>query len=105
MAAKKQQQEKATEPVQKAEPVIAIEEQAATTIKIRPETKAKLDELKEMLKVPDYNTTVARLIELIPERLSTEQTITLVIPAGKYRWLLSHQDSCDTRRLIADSVR
>jgi len=104
MAAKKQQVKK-QEPVQQVEPVIAIEEQAATTIKIRPETKAKLDELKEMLKVPDYNTTVARLIELIPERLSTEQTITLVIPAGKYRWLVSHQDSCDTRRLLADSVR
>lgn len=105
MAAKKQQQEKATELVQKVEPVIVIEEQTATTIKIKPETKAKLDEIKEMLKVPDYNTAVARLIEFIPERLSTEQTITLVIPASKYRWLLSHQDSCDTRRLLADSVR
>ena len=105
MAAKKQQVKK-QEPVQQAEPVIAIEEQAATTIKIRPETKARLDILKGMLNLPDYNSTISKIIEIIPEKLSTDNEIVLKMTRQKYNWFMKRfQRDCDLRTEFDRAVR
>lgn len=101
MAAKKPQQVKKQEPVQQAEQ----DQRATTTVQVKTETKGKLEILKGMLNQPDYDSTIARLIDTIPEKLSSEEEIHLIMPVGKYRWLLSHQDQCDCRKFLADAVR
>ena len=75
---------------------------APTTIKVKPETKGKLDTLKEMFKT-DYDGTVARLIETMPKHLSNDEEVHLVMPVSKYRWLMAHQDSCDCRTCLNDA--
>ena len=109
MTQKKPQQVKKQEPVQQAEqaasPAINGQERATSTIQVSIETKGRLDVLKDILNQPDYNSTVSRIIDIIPEKLSTEEEIHLIMPVGKYRWLLSHQDHCDCRQFLEGVVR
>jgi hypothetical protein len=74
-----------------------------TTIQIRNETKAKLEMLKGMLNQPDYNSTLARIIDLVPQQLSSDEVIHLKMPASKYRWLMAHQNTCDCRQYLNDA--
>lgn len=97
---KKQVSQETTQPAPDTAPVTA-----PTTIKVYPDVKAKLDELGAMLKTPDYNTTVSRLIEFIPDRLSTNEEVHLIIPAHKFAWLKAKQCCSDATALLTRSVR
>lgn len=79
------------------------EPDSPTTIKVKPETKAKLDILKGMLNQPDYNSVLARIIELVPQQLSNEKVVHLKMPISRYRWLMAKQDSCDCRNALNDA--
>lgn len=96
-------EKKKTEPKQNGNGEQA--EKTTTTIQVKVETKGKLEMLKGMLSQPDYDGTISRLIDTIPAKLSTEETIVLEMPKSKYRWLLSHQDSCDCRTFLRDAVK
>jgi hypothetical protein len=74
-----------------------------TTIQIRNETKAKLEMLKGMLNQPDYNSTLTRIIDLVPQQLSNDEIVHLQMPASKYRWLMAHQNTCDCRKYLNDA--
>lgn len=109
---KKQEQQKTpaeqppavTDPgIQRTTPIEQAAEQdrqAPTTMKIKPDTKARLDILKGVMKIDDYDAVVCRLIDNLPTRLSTEEEVHLVLPVSKYRWLMAHQDSCDCRTCL-----
>ena len=105
MSAKKPQQVKKPEPVQQAEQMAAPAEEprTTTTIQVSTENKGRLEILKGMLNQPDYNSTLSRIIDIIPQTLSTEQEIHLVMPVSRFRWLLAHQDSCDCRQALNDA--
>ena len=105
MSAKKSQQVKKQEPVQQAEQMAAPAEEprTTTTIQVNTENKGRLEILKGMLNQPDYNSTLSRIIDIIPQTLSTEQEIHLVMPVSRFRWLLAHQDSCDCRQALNDA--
>ena len=105
MPAKKPQQVKKQEPVQQAEQMAAPAEEPRTTTTIQVSTKNKdrLEILKGMLNQPDYNSTLSRIIAIIPEKLSTEQEVHLVMPVSRFRWLIAHQDSCDCRAALNDA--
>lgn len=93
-------------PVQRTTPLDeAIEQDKATptTMKIKPDTKGRLEELKTVMKLPDLDAVVGRLIDTLPKRLSTEQEIHLVMPVSKYRWLMAHQDTCDCRNCLNEA--
>lgn len=79
------------------------ERQIPTTMKIKPETKGRLENLKEVFKLSDLDAVVNQLIDTLPKRLSTEQEVHLVMPASKYRWLMAHQDTCDCRACLNDA--
>jgi hypothetical protein len=91
------------EPVKQVEQMVAPDEQAPTTIKLKPETKGRLEILKGMLGQPDYDSTVSRLIDMIPQKLSTEQEVHLVMTQSKFMWLRAHQDNCDCRRFLDEA--
>ena len=124
MAAKKPQQVKKQEPQKTAEtipPIVAKpggtepgtrsmvqapadeQQRTTTTIQVSTENKGRLEILKGMLNQPDYNSTISRIIDIIPQTLSTEQEIHLVMPVSRFRWLLAHQDSCDCRDALNDA--
>ena len=88
-----------------ASTVPGTEVKATTTVQVRVETKGRLESLKEMFRQPDYDSTITRLIDNIPEKLSTEQEVHLIMPASKYRWLLAKQDTCDCRACLKECVR
>jgi hypothetical protein len=89
-----------TPPIQDAaEP----DKQAATTMKIKPDTKARLEDLKGVMKLTDLDAVVGRLIDTLPKRLSTEDQVHLVLPVSKYRWLMAHQDTCDCRTCLNEA--
>jgi hypothetical protein len=79
------------------------EPSASTTIKLKGPTKTRLDTLKEVMKVGDYDAVVNRLIDNLPAKLSTEQEIHLVMSKSKYTWLMAKQDTCDCRTCLNDS--
>jgi len=89
-----------TTPIEEA---VEQDKQTATTMKIKLDTKTRLEELKEVFKAPDLDAVVGRLIETLPKRLSTEEQVHLVMPATKYRWLMAHQDTCDCRVCLNDA--
>ena len=110
MSAKKPQQVKKQEPQQNMAPVPEVQPEPAsarttTTVQVRIETKGRLESLKEVMRVDDFDGVIQRLINTIPERLSTEEEKHLVMTASKYRWLMAKQDSCDCRQALADAVR
>lgn len=83
----------------------AIEQDKATptTMKVKPDTKARLEELKGVFKLPDLDAVVGRLIDTLPKRLSTETEVHLVMTKSKYTWLMAKQDTCDCRTCLNDS--
>lgn len=92
--------------IQKTTPIEeAIEQDKATptTMKVKPDTKARLEELKGIFKVPDLDAVVGRLIDTLPKRLSTETEVHLVMSKSKYTWLMAKQDTCDCRTCLNDS--
>jgi hypothetical protein len=109
MTAKKQQQVKKQEPVPNAESngipmdTIVAQEGAPTTIKLKVETKGRLEILKGMLGLDDYDATVSKLIDTIPQKLSTEQEVHLVMTQSKFIWLRGHQDNCDCRQFLDEA--
>jgi len=123
MSAKKQQQVKKQEPQKTTEtvpPIVAKpggtepgtrpmiqapaeEPRTTTTIQVSTENKGRLEILKGMLNMPDYNSTIGRIIDIIPQKLSTEQEVHLIMPVSRFRWLLAHQDSCDCRTALNDA--
>lgn len=105
MAAKKPQQVKKQEPQKtaEAETTPAEEPRTTTTIQVSTENKGRLEILKGMLNMPDYNSTISRIIAIIPQKLSTEEEIHLVMPVSRFRWLIAHQDSCDCRNALNDA--
>ena len=93
-------------PIRRTTPIEqAIEQDKATptTMKVKPDTKAQLEELKSVFKLPDLDAVVGRLIDTLPKRLSTETEVHLIMPASKYRWLMAHQDTCDCRTCLNDA--
>jgi hypothetical protein len=76
---------------------------APTTIKLKGPTKTRLDTLKEVMKVGDYDAVVNRLIDNLPAKLSTETEVHLVMTKSKYTWLMAKQDTCDCRTCLNDS--
>ena len=84
-------------------PVDVQEQRTTTTIQISMENKGRLEILKGMLDIGDFDGVVTRLIDALPQKLSTEQEIHLVMPVSKFRWLLAHQDSCDCRAALNDA--
>jgi len=105
MSAKKPQQVKKQEPVQQAEQTAAPAEEprTTTTIQVSTENKGRLEILKGMLNQPDYNSTISRIIDIIPQKLSTEQEVHLVMTQSKFIWLRGHQDNCDCRRFLDEA--
>lgn len=85
------------------EQAVEQDRQAPMTMKIKPDTKTRLEDLKDVFKVPDLDAVVGRLIDTLPKRLSTEEEIHLVLPVSKYRWLMAHQDTCDCRNCLNDA--
>ena len=81
------------------------DKQAPMTMKIKPDTKSRLEELKDIFKASDLDAVVNRLIEVLPQKMSTEQEIHLIMPVSKYRWLISkcYQHDCDCRNCLNDS--
>lgn len=88
--------------------VPGVEVKATTTVQVRVETKGRLESLKEMFRASDYDSTITRLIDNIPAKLSTEEIVILEMTRSKHRWLISkisHSDQCDCRRLLVESER
>jgi hypothetical protein len=94
MAAQKQQ-------VKQQEPT----EKTTTTIQVKVETKGKLEILKGMLNQPDYDSTITRIIETIPEKLSDGDQIHLTMTKSKFDWLMAFQNNPDCSRHLKASVR
>lgn len=93
-----------TQPMPTPAPVAPAEDQqAATTMKVKPETKSRLEVLKDVMKADSLDGVVCRLIDSLPAKLSTEQEVVLKMPVSKYRWLLAHQDSCDCRACLNEA--
>lgn len=84
---------------------VAIEQdrQAPTTMKIKPDTKSRLEDLKEIFNLTDLDSVVNRLIEVLPKKLSTETEVHLVMTKSKYTWLMAKQDTCDCRTCLNES--
>jgi hypothetical protein len=78
---------------------------AATTIKVKPDTKDRLKSLKEMFGCEDYDATVSRLIDFIPEKLSTDEQVTIVMTMQKFNWVKSRQSCSDVTNFLIQSVR
>jgi hypothetical protein len=95
MAAQKQQAKQQQEPTEKT----------TTTIQVKVETRGKLDTLQKMLNQPDVDSTVTRLIEFIPEKLSDGDQIHLTMTKSKFDWLMAFQNNPDCSRHLKASVR
>jgi hypothetical protein len=87
----------ASVPADQPEPV------SPTTIKLKGLTKSRLDALKGIMKIDDYDGVVNRLIDNLPAKLSTETEVHLVMTKSKYTWLMAKQDTCDCRTCLNDS--
>lgn len=96
-----------TAPTAPAEPVQGTDEQdkqTPTTMKIKPDTKSRLEGFKEIFNLTDLDAVVNRLIDIVPKKLmSTEETVHLVMTRSKYRWLVAKQNSCDCRTCLDES--
>lgn len=79
------------------------DKQVPMTMKIKPDTKSRLEELKDIFKVSDLDAVVNRLIEVLPQKMSTETEVHLVMTKSKYTWLLAKQDTCDCRTCLNDA--
>jgi hypothetical protein len=90
-------QSTASVPADPPEPV------SPTTIKLKGLTKSRLDALKGIMKIDDYDGVVNRLIDNLPAKLSTETEVHLVMTKSKYTWLMAKQDTCDCRTCLNDS--
>jgi hypothetical protein len=85
-------------------PIISTQETVSpTTIKLKGLTKSRLDALKGIMKIDDYDGVVNRLIDNLPAKLSTETEVHLVMTKSKYTWLMAKQDTCDCRTCLNDS--
>jgi hypothetical protein len=99
----KQVQPAAQPPATVSVPVEQLEPAAPTTIKLKAATKARLETLKGIMKIDDFDAVVTRLIDNLPAKLSTETEVHLVMTKSKYTWLMAKQDTCDCRTCLNDS--
>jgi hypothetical protein len=108
MASKKPIPKKQEPPAEQAaaNPTAATEpERTTSTVQVRIETKGRMEILKGMLNLQDFDAVITRLIDNLPEKLSTEEEKHLVMTSSKYRWLMEQQHSCDCRNFLQEAVR
>ncbi|MFA5415479.1 MAG: hypothetical protein WC295_08295 [Methanoregula sp.] len=96
---KNNQQNREQEPPSEPQP----DQNPATTIKLKATTKSRLELLKGIMKIDDFDAVVCRLIDNLPAKLSTETEVHLVMTKSKYTWLMAKQDTCDCRTCLNDS--
>jgi hypothetical protein len=82
---------------------IAQDRRTTTTVQVSTANRARLDTLQKVMNVPDLNSVITRLIDVVPKKLSTEEEVHLVLTASRYRWLLVHQDKDDCRNCLNDA--